>query len=274
MPVCHRETGATPRSRYRVWPRARISPRRPARLAVMDSRRVGRSGLEVSRLGLGTMTWGRDTDADAAASQLEAFIGAGGTLIDTANIYGDGDAESILGTLVPDVVSRSSVVLSTTTVGVGGGRGRLLAALDESLSRLATDHVDLWQVHGFDAAVPFEETCSALRTAVDSGRTRYVGVSGVNGWQLATLAGCLTAGYVGRYRTDQAARVVEAVATAAEGLGTSPLAVACAWVRDRSAVSSVVIGARDRAQLLGSLAAEEITLPAEIRSALDDVSAG
>jgi len=68
--------------------------------------------------------------------------------------------------------------------------------------------------------------------------------------------------------------VVEAVATAAEGLGTSPLAVACAWVRDRSAVSSVVIGARDRAQLLGSLAAEEITLPAEIRSALDDVSAG
>ena len=117
----------------------------------MDSRRVGRSGLEVSRLGLGTMTWGRDTDADAAAAQLEAFVGAGGTLIDTANIYGDGDAESILGTLVPDVVRRSSVVLSTTTVGVGGGRGRLLAALDASLARLGTDHVDLWQVHGFDA---------------------------------------------------------------------------------------------------------------------------
>ena len=152
----------------------------------MDSRRVGRSGLEVSRLGLGTMTWGRDTDADAAASQLEAFVGAGGTLIDTANIYGDGDAESILGTLVPDVVPRSSVVLSTTTVGVGGGRGRLLAALDASLARLGTDHVDLWQVHGFDAAVPFEETCSALRVAVDSGRTRYVGVSGMTGWQLAT----------------------------------------------------------------------------------------
>jgi len=307
----------------------------------MDSRRVGRSGLEVSRLGLGTMTWGRDTDADAAAAQLEAFVGAGGTLIDTANIYGDGDAEAILGTLVPDVVSRSSVVLSTTTVGVGGGRGRLLAALDGSLARLGTDHVDLWQVHGFDAAVPFEETCAALATAVDSGRARYVGVSGVNGWQLATLAGRLRATspdtplvsveaeysllerepersvlpaaavhglgllawaalgrgvltgkyrhgtpadsrgasaqftrYVGRYRTDQSARIVEAVATAAEGLGTSPLAVACAWVRDRSAVSSVVIGARDRAQLLGSLAAEQITLPAEIRSALDDVSSG
>ena len=132
----------------------------------MDSRYLGRSGLQVSRLALGTMTWGRDTDADAAAAQLEAFVEAGGTLIDTANVYGDGEAESILGTLVPDVVPRSSVVLSTTSVGVGGGRGRLLAALDASLGRLGTDHVDLWQVHGFDAAVPFEETCSALSVAV------------------------------------------------------------------------------------------------------------
>jgi aryl-alcohol dehydrogenase-like predicted oxidoreductase len=305
----------------------------------MDSRRVGRSGLEVSRLALGTMTWGRDTDADDAAAQLEAFVGAGGSLIDTANIYGDGDAESILGTLVPDVVPRSSVVLATTTVGVGGGRGRLLSALDHSLTRLGTDHVDLWQVHGFDTSVLFEETCSALRTAVDSGRARYVGVSGMTGWQVATIAGGLRAfgvpvplvsveaeyslverepedsvlpaagvhglgllawaplgrgvltgkyrhgtpadsrgasphftRYVGRHRTEHAARVVEAVATAADGLGTSPLAVACAWVRDRPGVSSVVIGARDRAQLLGSLAADDLTLPTEIRAALDDVS--
>ena len=139
------------------------------------------------------MTWGRDTDADAAAAQLEAFVEAGGTLIDTANIYGDGEAESILGTLVPDVVPRSSVVLSTTTVGVGGGRGRLLAALDASLGRLGTDHVDLWQVHGFDAAVPFEETCSALPWRCRSGRCRYVGVSGMTGWQAATLASWLRA---------------------------------------------------------------------------------
>jgi len=306
----------------------------------MDLRRVGRSGLEVSRLALGTMTWGRDTGADDAAAQLEAFVAAGGTLIDTANIYGDGDAESILGTLVPDVVPRSSVVLSCTTVGTGGGRGRLLSALDLSLGRLGTDHVDLWQIHGFDSSVPFEETCSALRTAVDSGRASYVGVSGMVGWQLATLAGVLRGGasmplvsveseysllerspeesvlpaaaalgigllawaalgrgvltgkyrhgtpadsrgasphftrYVGRYRTEQSARIVEAVATAADGLGTSPLAVACAWVRDRPGVSSVVIGARDRAQLLGSLAAEAISLPAEILAALDDVSSG
>lgn len=303
----------------------------------MDSRRVGRSGLVVSPLALGTMTWGRDTDADDAAAQLEAFVGAGGSLIDTANVYGDGDAESIIGTLVPDVVPRSDVVLATTTVGVGGGRGPLLGALDASLRRLGTDHVDLWQVHGFDSAVPFQETCSALRTAVDSGRSRYIGVSGFTGWQLATMAtflgaqgvplvsveseyslvdrgveasvlpaasvhglgllawaplgrGVLTgkyrhgtpadsrgasphfARYVGRHRHEQAARIVEAVATAAEGLGTSPLAVACAWARDRPGVTSAVVGARDSAQLLGSLSAQEIVLPAEIMAALEDVS--
>ncbi len=303
----------------------------------MDSRRVGRSGLEVSRLGLGTMTWGRDTDADEAAAQLEAFVGAGGTLVDTANIYGDGDAESIIGTLVPDVIPRRDVVLATTTVGVGGGRGRLLGALDESLRRLGTDCVDLWQVHAFDSSVPFQETCSALQTAIDSGRANYVGVSGYSGWQLATVTTWLAAQgvpvvsaeveyslvergpeesvlpaaalhgigllawaplgrgvltgkyrhgtpadsrgasphftrYVGRHLRPDAARIVEAVVTAAQGLGTSPLAVACAWVRDRPGVASAVVGARDAAQLLGALAADQITLPAEIYAALEDVS--
>jgi aryl-alcohol dehydrogenase-like predicted oxidoreductase len=302
----------------------------------MEQRRVGRSGLQVSRLALGTMTWGRDTDADEAAAELETFVGAGGTLIDTANIYGDGDAESILGTLIPDVMPRSDVVLAVTTVGTSG-RGRLLSALDASLARLGTDSVDLWMVHGFDAAVPYEETCSALAAAVDSGRAAYVGVSGHAGWQLATHAACLTAighplvavqneysllarsvedsilpaaalhgagllgwaplgrgvltgkyrtgtpadsrgasvhfeRYVAHHRTDAAARIVEAVVTAADGLGTSPLAVACAWVRDRAGVSAAVVGARDAAQLLGALASEDLTLPAEIRAALDDVS--
>ena len=303
----------------------------------MDVRRVGRSGLTVSRLGLGTMTWGKDTDADEAAAQLEAFVGAGGTLIDTANIYADGEAEAIIGTLVPDVVPRSSVVLATTTVGVGGGRGRLLAALDASLQRLGTDHVDLWQVHGFDTSVPLEETCSALRTAVESGRAHYVGVSGFAGWQMATVAtfmkdhgqaivsaeaeyslverspeesllpaaahhgvgvlawaplgrGVLTGKYrhgtpadsrgaspqftryVARHRNEVSGRIVEAVATAAEGLGTSPLAVACAWVRDRTGVASAIVGARDAAQLLGSLSTSDMVLPAEITAALTDVS--
>ncbi|MEO7125697.1 MAG: aldo/keto reductase [Nakamurella sp.] len=303
----------------------------------MEQRRVGSSGLQVSRLALGTMTWGRDTDADEAAAELETFVGAGGTLIDTANIYCDGDAESILGTLVPDVVPRSDVVLAVTTVGESG-RGRLLTSLDASLARLGTDSVDLWMVHGYDAAVPYEETCAALSAAVDSGRAAYVGVSGQTGWQLATHAtwlrsigqplvaaeseysllaraaeesilpaaavhgigllawaplgrGVLTGKYrggtpadsrgasahferyVAHHRTDTSARIVAAVVTAADGLGTSPLAVACAWVRDRPGVASTVVGARDAAQLLGSLASEQITLPTEICAALDDVSA-
>lgn len=305
----------------------------------MQTRRLGGSGLSVSRLGLGTMSWGRDTDADDAAGQLEAFVEAGGTLVDTSNVYGDGDAESIIGTLVPDVIPRDRVRLATTTVGVGTGRGALLGALDASLRRLGTDRVDLWQVHGFDPTMPVEETCSALQTAVTSGRADYVGVSGHAGWQAATIAtwmraqgvplasveteysllerspepdllpaaelhrlgvlawaplgrGVLTgkyrhgtpadsrgasphySRYVGLRRTELAARIVEAVATAADGLGTSPLAVACAWVRDRPGVTSAVIGARDPAQLLGSLAAEEVALPDSIRAALDDVSSG
>jgi aryl-alcohol dehydrogenase-like predicted oxidoreductase len=303
----------------------------------MEIRQVGASGLQVSRLGLGTMTWGRDTDAHEAANQLEAFVGAGGTLLDTSNIYGEGDAESLLGTLIPDVVPRDTVVLATTTVGVGGGRGALISALDGSLGRLGTDHVDLWQVHSWDSKVRYEETCAALAWAVSSGRARYVGLSGYTGWQLATAAtelkhlgtpassleteyslvereceksalpaaaahgigvlawaplgrGVLTGKYrhgtpadsrgasphftryVGRHRTDAAARIVEAVATAADGLGTSPLAVACAWARDRAGVASAIVGARDSAQLSGSLAAEVLELPAEIVAALTDVS--
>ena len=283
------------------------------------------------------MTWGRDTDADEAASQLEAFVAAGGTLIDTSNKYGDGDAEVIIGTLVPDVIPRSSVVLASTTVGVGGGRGALLDQLDASLRRLGTDHLDLWQVHNWDPAVRYEETCAALAHAVTSGRTRYVGLAGFQGWQLATAAtelkhlgtpaacceieyslldrtpedavlpaaaahgvgvlgwaplarGVLTgkyrhgtpadsrgasphfARYVGRHRTEEASRVVEAVATAADGLGTSPLAVALAWARDRPGIGAAVVGARDAAQLRGVLQGEALVLPAEIVAALDDVS--
>jgi aryl-alcohol dehydrogenase-like predicted oxidoreductase len=81
------------------------------------------------------------------------------------------------------------------------------------------------------------------------------------------------AGYVEQHRTDRAARIVQAVVTAADGLGTSPLCVALAWVRDRPGVVAPVVGARDTGQLTGSLAAEEITLPPAIKSALDDVSA-
>src|SRR3954449_11867235 len=119
----------------------------------MQQRRVGATGLAVSRLGLGTMTWGRDTDQHEARDQLIAFAEAGGTLVDTAAGYGNGASEELIGTLIGDGVARDEVVLATKA-GISarrGGReyntsrGHLLSTLDASLRRLGTHHVDLWQ---------------------------------------------------------------------------------------------------------------------------------
>jgi aryl-alcohol dehydrogenase-like predicted oxidoreductase len=161
----------------------------------MQQRPLGRSGLAVSRLALGTMTWGRDTDADDAAAQLKTFRDAGGTLIDTADVYGDGDAESVIGTLLDALVPRDELVIASKaglrrgmTRRRDGSRAHLLRALDVTLTRLGTDYLDLWQVHGYDPDTPLEETLSALDFAVSSGRARYAGVSNFSGWQTARAA--------------------------------------------------------------------------------------
>jgi len=159
----------------------------------MKQRRVGNTGLTVSRLGLGTMTWGRDTDEHEARDQLVAFCDAGGTLLDTAHSYADGASEELVGQLLGSVVSRDEVVLASKA-GVGvrrkervfdTSRGYLLQCLDTSLRRLGVDHLDLWQVHVWSDATPVEETLSALDVAVSSGRASYVGVSNWSGWQAA-----------------------------------------------------------------------------------------
>jgi aryl-alcohol dehydrogenase-like predicted oxidoreductase len=313
----------------------------------MEQRHLGRTGLRVSRLGLGTLTWGRDTDEQQAAEQLKSFLSAGGTLIDTADVYGDGDAELLLGRLLDGLVPRSEVVLATKAGSVpdpdrrfDASRGHLLAALDASLRRLGTDHVDLWQVHAYDPGTPLEETLRALDIAVASGRARYVGVSNFCGWQLAKAAawqlaspggtplastqmeysllqrgverevlpaaldlglgllpssplgrGVLTgkyrhgtpadsrggdpgmAGFVAPYLDEAGRRVVDALAIAADGLASTPLHVALAWVRDRPGVTAPIIGARTARQLTEALSVEGLSLPEEICQALDDVSA-
>jgi aryl-alcohol dehydrogenase-like predicted oxidoreductase len=161
----------------------------------MEQRRLGQTGLHVSRLALGTMSWGRDTDEDDASSQLKAFLEVGGTLMDTADVYVDGESEKIVGRLLQGVVRRQDLILATKAVSRrnserdrDASRRHLLTALDESLARLGTDYVDLWQMHAFDPATPLEETLSALDAAVSSGRARYVGVSNYNGWQTAKAA--------------------------------------------------------------------------------------
>ncbi|WP_113703673.1 aldo/keto reductase [Nonomuraea lactucae] len=161
----------------------------------MQQRYVGRSGLSVSRLGLGTMTWGRDTDADEASAQLRTFLDAGGTLVDTADVYTGGDAERLLGRMLRDSVPRSELVISTKAVVTPLGRRprdasrrHLIAAVDASLARLGLDYVDLWQLHTYDEEVPLEETLAALDAIVSSGRAVYAGVCDYTGWQLAAAA--------------------------------------------------------------------------------------
>ncbi|HYJ26769.1 MAG TPA: aldo/keto reductase [Nocardioides sp.] len=314
----------------------------------MQQRSLGATGLKVSRLGLGTMTWGRDTDEHEARDQLIAFAEAGGTLVDTAAGYGDGRSEELIGTLIGDVVGRDDIVLATKA-GISRrtgervtntSRGNLLTTLDASLQRLGVDHVDLWQVHVWTDETPVEETLSALDLAVSSGRASYVGISNYTGWQTAQAAtwqravpgrtplastqveysllnrhvehevvpaaealglgvlpwsplgrGVLTgkyrtgtpsdsraatehfAGFVGAYLDERGRGIVEAVARAADGLGWTPLEVSLVWVRDRPGVTAPIVGARTAAQLDGALGTEELTLPAEIVDALDDVSA-
>src|SRR5215218_4380628 len=157
----------------------------------MEQRRLGRSGLSVSRLALGSMTWGRDTDEHEAGDQMSAFLDAGGTLVDTAAGYGDGESERVVGRPLATKVDREELVIATKAgisrrTGervVDTSRKALLDALDGSLQRLGTDRVDLWQVHSWSDETELEETLSAVDHAVATGRTRYAGISNFSGWQ-------------------------------------------------------------------------------------------
>ena len=169
--------------------------RQAVRVSPMETRQVGCSGLRVSRLGLGTMTWGRDTPAENAHALLEMFCEAGGTLIDTAAAYGAGDAERIVGRLVRELGNRDEVVIATKAGFVirdgkrivDTSRRALLRDLDGSLRRLQSDYIDLWQIHAWGEA-PVEESLDAIDYAVSTGRVRYAGVSNFVGWQTAQAA--------------------------------------------------------------------------------------
>ena len=162
----------------------------------METRRAGNSGLMLSRLGLGTMTWGRDTDEHEAADQCRAYLDAGGNFIDTANTYGDGDSERVIGGLVGTLVNRDELIIATKSGlnfqdgqrNIDASRHSLISELDKSLARLGSDFVDIWQIHAWDSTTPLDETLAALDYAYTTGRARYVGVSNYAGWQLARAA--------------------------------------------------------------------------------------
>jgi aryl-alcohol dehydrogenase-like predicted oxidoreductase len=162
----------------------------------MDYRTLGGSGCAVSSLCLGTMTFGVETDEVGAHQQLDRFVEAGGTMVDTADVYGDGRSEEIIGRWFAshsaDVTER--VVLATkgrfgssrhdSPNGSGLSARHLTRALDASLRRLGLEAVDLYQVHAFDALTPLEETLRTLDGFVRAGKIRYWGLSNFTGWQL------------------------------------------------------------------------------------------
>lgn len=160
----------------------------------MDTRFLGRTGLQVSELCLGTMTFGppaAGTDETTAHRILDDFVDAGGTFIDTANVYSQGAAEEIVGRWLK-TRDRDDLVLATKVYGEaapgepprGTGRKHVLAEVENSLRRLQTDFIDLYQAHVFDDATPFEETLSTLDSLVGSGKVRFIGASNYSGWQL------------------------------------------------------------------------------------------
>ncbi|MFF1254243.1 aldo/keto reductase [Pseudarthrobacter sp. NPDC058329] len=162
----------------------------------MQQRYVGNSGLRVSALSLGTMSWAGETDEQDASELLRIFLNAGGRHLDTAASYADGRSEAMIGSLLGDVVARTEISISSkaglTTPdgrrGVDTSRNAMLTGLEASLARLGTDYVDIWFAQAWDANVPLDETLSALEYAVRTGRARYAGVSNFSGWQTAKAA--------------------------------------------------------------------------------------
>ncbi len=308
----------------------------------MELRSLGNSGLLVSQMALGTMTWGRDTDIHEARDQFNIYYSAGGRLIDTADVYSDGVSEEIVGEFVreyPDVLVSTKAGSVRSARKRDTSRSHLLDALDGSLRRLRRTHIDVWHMHVWDPYTPIEETLAAADSAISSGKVRYLGISNYAGWQLTKAAtlqhsgspypiisaqmeyslvergierevipaaadlgvgimawsplgrGVLTgkyrhgtpadsrgatshfASFVSTYLDDKSRAIVDAVCTAAEGLGLSPIDVSLAWLTSRQQVSSVVVGARTAAQLRVVLNATDVTLPPVTLDALTSVSA-
>jgi len=158
----------------------------------MEQRVLGTSGLTVSSLALGTMTFGDETDEAGSVAQLDRFVEVGGTLIDTADVYSAGTSEEIIGRWLAARGGHDDLVIATKgrfpmgdgPLDRGAGRRHLQRAVEASLRRLGVDVIDLYQVLGWDQSVPLEETLQTLDDLVRAGTVRYVGLSNYTGWQL------------------------------------------------------------------------------------------
>jgi aryl-alcohol dehydrogenase-like predicted oxidoreductase len=318
----------------------------------MDYRTLGRSGCAVSNLCLGTMTFGAESDEEVSHAQLDRFLEAGGTFVDTADVYSRGGSEEIIGRwfasrpaeLTEPVVlaTKGRFPMGDSPNSSGLSARHLTRALDASLRRLGVDAVDLYQVHSFDPHTPLDETIRTLDGFVRVGKIRYWGFSNFTGWQLTKAVrlarelgaappvtlqpqysllvreieweivpaaqdaglgllpwsplggGWLSGKYTRGERPSGATRlgddpgrgmeawdrrgtertwnVIEAVQDVAEKRGVSMAEVALAWVTNRPAVTSTILGARTVEQLETNLKAADLQLSQTEIAALDAAS--
>lgn len=156
----------------------------------MNYKLLGKSGLAVSELCLGTMTFGNTTNEADAIDMIDRFVDRGGNFLDTADVYVSGRSEEIVGKAIKqrrsDIVLATKVRMTTSSNinGVGLSRKHILDGVEASLKRLQTDYIDLYQVHVWDHATPIEETLRTLDDLVTSGKVRYIGCSNFFAWQL------------------------------------------------------------------------------------------
>lgn len=307
----------------------------------MRKRKLGTVGAALSSVGLGTLTWGRDTPADEAERQLDIFLDAGGTVIDTSPYFGGGTAEMVLGELLSTSVDRSSVHLISraglSEEGVDASRSSLERSVRSSLIMLGTEWIDTLVLAAPDPATNIEETADALASLVQRGLVHAVGLGNCPGWYaglmsrllrersvtLAALhmeysllergiereivpfadyagAGILVwsalgrgvlagryrhsippdsraasphfAGFVEPYLTSSSRQVVEAIATAADGLGVDIATVSLAWLLSRPGVSCALVGPRTSAQLAALLVDLDEEIPSAVLDALTEVT--
>jgi aryl-alcohol dehydrogenase-like predicted oxidoreductase len=188
----------------------------------MRYNQLGRTGLFVSELCFGTMTFGGSEghwaaigqqDQDTADALIRRTLDAGINFIDTADVYSQGRSEEILGQALQNLeVKRSDVVIATKVLGAmgknpndrGASRGHIMDAVEASLERLQTDHIDLYQIHGFDPVTPVDETMRALDDLVSSGLVRYIGVSNWSAWRIMKAQGLADKQDWARFETLQA----------------------------------------------------------------------
>ena len=316
----------------------------------MKYNRLGRTGLLVSELCMGTMTFGESEgmwsvmgglQQEAVNGLVRQALDAGINFIDTANVYAEGRSEEVTGKALKDLgISRSEVVIATKALGPmgegvnqrGASRYHLLDQIDASLARMGLDHVDLYQIHGWDPLTPVDETLRALDDIVRSGRARYIGVSNWAAWQIAKALGIserlslhrfaslqayysiagrdleheiapmleseglglmvwspLAGGFLsGKYtrsgeaesgrRTsfdfppvdkERAFDVIKTMQAMAADKGCSVPQIALAWLLAKSAVTSVIVGAKRPEQLADNLGASDLELSTDEMATLD-----